>query len=311
VTVSWPEKWLEPDAEAPRDLDTTVPHSARIYDYWLGGKDNFAADREAAEAAIAANPLILPGVRANRAFLGRAVRYLAGEAGVRQILDVGTGLPSVSNTHQVAQAVAPECRVVYADNDPLVLVHAKALLTSTPEGATAYLDADLRDPETILRRASATLDFSRPVAVMLLSILHLVSDDAGPYQIVARLMRDLVPGSYLTISHPASDIEPEAMAGMLQGLNERVRVENQAIFRDRAAVCRYFDGLQMVEPGVVTPTRWRPDPGDVVPDREIPAWCGVARKTLLRGRAQLEPVEVAAAVDVRDSAYRGSPRLGW
>jgi hypothetical protein len=279
VTDSWPEKWLETGGEAPRDLDTGVPHAARIYDYWLGGKDNFAADREAAEAAIAANPMIVPGVRANRAFLGRAVRYLAGQAGVRQVLDIGTGLPSVSNTHQVAQAVAPECRVVYVDNDPLVLVHAKVLLTSTPEGSTAYLDADLRDPDAILKQAAATLDFSQPVAVMLLAILHLVSDDAGPQEIVARLMRDLAPGSYLVISHPASDIEPEAMAEMVRRLNERVRAENQAIFRDRAAVCRFFDGLEVLEPGVVTSPRWRPDPGDVIPDREMPAWSGVARKT--------------------------------
>ena len=161
----------EGEAHPPVDLDTSVAHPARVYDYWLGGKDNFAADREAAEQAIAANPTIVPGVRTNRAFLRRAVSHLAGEAGIRQFLDIGTGLPSADNTHQVAQSVAPDCRVVYVDNDPIVLLHARALLTGTPQGATAYLDADVRDPGSILAQAAETLDLAEPAALMMLAIL--------------------------------------------------------------------------------------------------------------------------------------------
>jgi hypothetical protein len=260
------------------DLDTSVAHPARIYDYWLGGKDNFAADREAAEQAIAANPFVRPGVRANRGFLRRAVRYLAAEAAVRQFLDIGTGLPSANNTHEVAQSVAPDSRVVYVDNDPIVLVHARALLTGTSEGATAYLDADLRDPDTILRQAAKTLDLSQPVAVMLLLILHLIPDSADPHAIVARLMAALAPGSYLVISHPAIDVEPEAMAEMARRLNARQRPDNQGKLRDHADVSRFFDGLELLEPGVVQPHRWRPDPGEAIPATSITAWSGVGRK---------------------------------
>jgi O-methyltransferase involved in polyketide biosynthesis len=281
VSDEWPEKWLEPGEGVPRNqdlraLDAGVAHSARVYDYWLGGKDNFAADREAAEAAMAANPFIVPGAIAGRAFLGRVVRYLTGAAGVRQILDIGSGLPTASNTHEVAQAVAPECRVVYVDNDPLVLVHAKALLNSAPEGATSYLDADLHDPEAILEQAAATLDFSRPVAVMLLSILHLLPDDERPREVVARLMRDLVPGSYLVITHPASDLEVEAAAESLRRLN--AHSGNSAVFRDRAEVSRFFAGLELLQPGVVTPPQWRPDPGDTLPGVPVTLWSGVALK---------------------------------
>jgi hypothetical protein len=259
------------------DLDTSVAHPARVYDYWLGGKDNFAADREAAEQAIAANPMIVPGVRTNRAFLRRSVTYLAVEAGIRQFLDIGTGLPSANNTHQVAQAVAPDSRVVYVDNDPIVLVHARALLTGTSEGATDYLDADLRDPGAIVARASETLDFGLPVAVMLLAILQLIPDEDDPHAIVAQLMDAVVPGSYLVIVHPASDVLPEAMAEMQRRLNQRQR--EVTTFRPRADVCRHFDGLSLVEPGVVQPHRWRPELGDPVSQKqEVTAWCGVGRK---------------------------------
>jgi SAM-dependent methyltransferase len=259
------------------DLDTSVAHPARVYDYWLGGKDNFAADREAAKQAIAANPMIVPGVRTNRQFLRRAVRYLADGAGIRQFLDIGTGLPSADNTHQVAQQVAPDSRVVYVDNDPIVLVHARALLTGTPEGATAYLDADLRDPGPILARAAQTIDFSQPVALMLLAILQLIPDDADPHALVAELVDALAPGSYLVISHPASDVLPEAMAEMQRRLNQHQR--EVTTFRPRPAVIRFFDGLDLVEPGVVQTHRWRPEPGDPVPqDQEVTGWCGVARK---------------------------------
>jgi hypothetical protein len=260
------------------DLDTSVAHPARVYDYWLGGKDNFAADREAAEQAIAANPMIVPGVRTNRQFLRRAVRFLAADAGIRQFLDIGTGLPSADNTHQVAQAVAPDSRVVYVDNDPIVLVHARALLTGTAQGATAYLDADLRDPGPILARAAKTIDLSRPVALMLLAILQLVPDDSDPHAIVAQLTSALAPGSYLVISHPASDVLPEAMAEMQRRLNDHQRVITT--FRPRQDVVRFFDGLNLIEPGVVQTHRWRPEPGDPVPqEQEVTAWCGVARKS--------------------------------
>lgn len=266
----------EGEARPPADLDTSVAHPARVYDYWLGGKDNFAADREAAEQAIAANPTIVPGVRTNRAFLQRAVSYLASEAGIRQFLDVGTGLPSANNTHQVAQAVAPDSKVVYVDNDPIVLLHARALLTGTPQGATAYLDADVRDPGSVLAQAAETLDLAEPVALMLLAILQLIPDDANPHVIVERLMDGLPAGSYLVITHPASDVLPEAMAEMQQRLNERQRVVTT--FRPRPDVCRFFDGLDLIEPGVVQPHRWRPEPGDMWPDQEVTAWSGVARK---------------------------------
>jgi S-adenosyl methyltransferase len=277
VSDSRNEGEAEPRQSPPVDLDTSVAHPARVYDYWLGGKDNFAADREAAEQAIAANPTILPGVRTNRAFLRRAVRYLAGEAGIRQFLDVGTGLPSADNTHQVAQAVAPDCRVVYVDNDPIVLVHARALLTGTAQGKTAYLDADLRDPGSILAQAAETLDLGQPVALMMLAILQLLPDDAGPHALVQQLMDGLVTGSYLVISHPASDVLPDAMAEMQRRLNERQR--EITTFRPRPDVCRFFDGLDVVEPGVVQPHRWRPLPGDLSPNEEVTAWCGVARKS--------------------------------
>jgi hypothetical protein len=265
------------EARPPVDLDTSVAHPARVYDYWLGGKDNFAADREAAEQAIAANPMIVPGVRTNRAFLRRAVSYLAGEAGIRQFLDVGTGLPSADNTHQVAQAVAPECRVVYVDNDPIVLVHARALLTGTPQGATAYLDADVRDPGSVLAQAAGTLDLAEPVALMMLAILQLIPDDANPHAIVQRLVDGLAPGSYLTISHPASDVLPDAMAEMQRRLNERQR--EITTFRPRPDICGFFSGLDLIEPGIVQPHRWRPGPDDLNPDQEVTAWSGVARKS--------------------------------
>src|SRR5580765_1029078 len=187
-------------------VDTSVAHPARVYDYWLGGKDNFAAYREAAERVLAAAPGLRYRVRANRAFLARATRYLAAEAGLRQFLDIGTGIPAAGNTHEVAQRVAPDARVVYVDNDAIVLLHAEALLRSTPEGATDYVQADLRDPGTILDRAAALLDFGQPVAVMLLGVLHLIQDDEDPWAIVARLMAAMPPGSYLTVSHPAIDI---------------------------------------------------------------------------------------------------------
>jgi hypothetical protein len=257
-------------------FDTEHAHSARIYNYWLGGKDNYAADREAAEQAIAANPGIVSDVRANRAFLARAVHHLAADCGVRQFLDIGTGLPTASNTHEVAQAATPAARVVYVDNDPVVLVHARALLTSTSEGTTAYLDADLRDAAGILEAAAQTLDFGQPMALMLLIILHMIPDTDDPYGIVGRLVQALPSGSYLVLAHPASDIRAAKMAEMTRRVNQRMSGP-PATMRDRAAITRFFDGLDLLEPGVVQPQQWRPEPG-ALSTAQVTAWCGVARK---------------------------------
>jgi hypothetical protein len=258
-------------------LDPGVPHIARVYDYWLGGKDNYAADREAAETVIATAPHVLASVRAQRAFLGRAVRYLVAEAGIRQFLDIGTGLPSASNTHEVAQQVAPECRVVYVDNDPIVLAHARALLDSSPEGATAYLDADLLNTGAILEEAARTLDFGEPVAVMLLGVLHCVPDENDPHAITARLLAAVPPGSYLTVAHPASDIASEQMTRSSRDYNQSAAAP--VTMRTRAEVSRFFDGLELVQPGVVQLNRWRPDPGDLDPRRELANYGGVGRKS--------------------------------
>jgi trans-aconitate methyltransferase len=257
-------------------FDARVAHPARVYDYWLGGKDNFEADRVAGEATIAAYPAIRSSARANRAFLARTVRYLTAAEGIRQFLDIGTGLPTASNTHQVAQAVAPESRVVYVDNDPLVLSHARALLTSSTEGATAYIDADLRDPETILVQAAATVDFSRPVALMLLAVLHYIPDLDHALRILARLLDALPPGSFLVISHAASDIAPEAMAEMIRVMNEHL-AEGNHVGRPREVVAQFFDGLDLVEPGVVRVTEWRPD-SQVEAAMPTSLWGGVARR---------------------------------
>jgi hypothetical protein len=256
-------------------FDTSVAHPARVYDYWLGGKDNFAADREAAERVLAVTPGLRFRVRANRAFLARAVRYLAGEAGIRQFLDIGTGIPAANNTHEVAQATAPESRIVYVDNDPIVLAHARALLTSNSAGATAYIDGDLRDTGTILEAAARTLDFSQPVALMLLGVLHLIPDADDPYAIVARLLAAMPAGSYLAISHPASDINA-GQAEAQKRYNERVSTPQT--LRTHAEVCRFFDGLSLVPPGVVYVHTWRPDPGDDAPEQVASAHGGVARK---------------------------------
>jgi hypothetical protein len=268
------DSWITPSRELPADLDTGVANPARIYDYWLGGKDNFAADREAAEQVIAVFPGIIPGVMANRAFLGRAVRYLAGEAGVRQFLDIGTGIPAKDNVHEVAQAVAPESRIVYVDNDPIVLAHARALLTSTPEGATTYIEADLRDVDKILRDATATLNFDQPIAITLLMILMLVEN---PYDIVARLMDAVPSGSYLVISHPAKDVDTGQISEAYERLNERMG-DTQGTLRTHAEVAAFFDGLEMVPPGLVQLHRWRPDSPDADLSYEVPAYCGIGRK---------------------------------
>jgi hypothetical protein len=237
-------------------FDVSVAHQARIYDYWLGGKDNFAADRKAADEATAAYPGVVTGARANRQFLARAVRHLAADAGIRQFLDLGTGIPSANNTHEVAQAVAPESRVVYVDYDPVVLAHARVLLASNREGQVDYLDADVRETDMILEQASRTLDFSQPVAVMLIAILHAIGGDDDPYQIVATLMDAVPPGSFLALSHVASDVDPEQIAEATARLNQLSH--QHFTLRDHAQVLRFFDRLELLEPGVVRVENWRP-----------------------------------------------------
>jgi trans-aconitate methyltransferase len=263
-----------PDDYQSPDIDASVAHQARVYNYWLGGKDNFAADREVGDKAMQANPDLVVAARANRAFLGRAVHFLAAEAGIRQFLDIGTGIPSANNTHEVAQRVAPGSRVVYVDNDPIVLAHARALLTSAPEGQTAYLDADARDLDTILARAAGTLDFSQPVAITLLMILQMIGD---PYALTSRLLGAVPPESYLAISIPASDIQPEAAAAVARRLNEGTPGVTVTL-RGYAEVTRFFDGLELLEPGVVPVNYWRPGPGGPDPAHELPAYAAVGRK---------------------------------
>jgi hypothetical protein len=257
------------------DFDTSVPHIARVYDYWLGGKDNFAADRELGERTLAAYPNLVFSVRANRAFLARAVRFLAAEAGIRQFLDIGTGIPTANNTHQVAQRVAAESRIVYVDNDPIVLSHAQALLKSSPQGVCAYLDADLRDPAAILAKAAQTLDFGQPVAVMLIAVMHFIGDDDEAAAIVRTLTAACAPGSYVVISHVASDIDTEQQTELVRRLNQSVA--EKATMRDRAGVTRLFDGLELVEPRVVRVSEWRPD-SDLEAASPTGLWGGVARK---------------------------------
>jgi len=256
-------------------FDTSVAHVARVYNYWLGGKDNFAADRAAAVGAIKAFPAIVLSARANRAFLSRSVRFLAGEVGIRQFLDIGTGIPSANNTHEVAQSVAPQSRVVYVDNDPIVLTHARALLASHPAGATEYIDADLRDPERIVAGAAALLDFSRPVALMLMAVLQHLDDEDAPYQVVRTLVDALPPGSYLALSHPAKDINAEEMAKMAVSLNQTMA--EKVTFRDRPSVAMFFAGLDLVDPGMVQASKWRPT-SETEAASPAALWAGVAAK---------------------------------
>jgi hypothetical protein len=261
--------------EVTLEIDTSVAHVARVYDFWLGGKDNFAADRAAGEQAIQAYPDIVYSVRANRAFLARTVRYLAGEAGIRQFLDIGTGIPTANNTHEVAQKVAPGSNVVYVDNDPVVLTHARALLVSGEHGDTHYIDADLRDTGRILAEAAQTLDFSRPVAIMLMAILQHIDEAENPYAIVNSLLAAVPPGSYLAISHPAADIETEAMAQMAERLNKLMA--EKVTFRTGPQVARFFDGLELVEPGMVRVQEWRPA-SEIEAKSPAALWGGIGRK---------------------------------
>jgi hypothetical protein len=260
---------MEPQPE----IDTTVPHSARIWNFLLGGKDNYPVDRRAGEQVFQTFPGMVAMARHSRQMLRRVVRYLAAEAGIRQFLDIGTGLPTMDNTHEVAQRAAPDARIVYVDNDPLVLVHAKALLKSRPEGATDYIEADVRDPEPILAGAARTLDFDRPVALMLMGILGLVEDHAQACRIVHRLMEPLVPGSYLAVYDGTND-DPSYVQAI-----EAFNAGSGAVPytpRSPERIARYFDGLELVEPGVVPVTHWRPDPAERPP--AVACTGGVARK---------------------------------
>jgi len=255
------------------DFDTRIPHIARIYDYWLGGKDNYAADREAAELAMAATPTIVPGVRANRRFLGRSVRYMSS-AGLRQFLDVGTGIPTANNTHEVAQATAPESRVVYVDNDPIVLSHARALLTSTT-GPTDYIEADARDTTKILAEAARTLDFTQPVGVMLIAVLHCIPDSDDPAGLVAALLDAVPSGSYLALTHPARDqlsVAVKAETSLTKSMGQKIT------FRTRDEVAALLPGLELVEPGVVPVQEWHPESVLDFNSQPTAMWGLVARK---------------------------------
>ena len=264
----------EPDA-AGTGIDTTVSHSARIWDYWLSGKDNYAVDREVGDRIEEMLPDIVRQAREDRLFLGRVVRYLAGEAGIRQFLDIGTGLPTADNTHQVAQSVAPESKIVYVDNDPLVLAHARALLTSTPEGVTDYIHADMHDPETIIAGAGRTLDFGQPIAITMLGVLWHVMDDDEAYAIINRLVQAMPSGSYLALNHPTLEVTGEKMATAIRYWNEYGTPPGTHRTPDQLA--RFFDGMDLVEPGVVSITRWRPEATDGEPE-EIDQFGGVGRK---------------------------------
>ncbi len=254
-------------------LDTGVPHTARVWNYFLGGTDNFVSDRVAAERVAKVNPPVLELARASRAFLVRAVRHLASEAGIRQFLDIGTGLPTFNNTHEVAQAIAPESRIVYVDNDPLVLVHAEALLTSTSPGVTHYIEADLHDPDTILTAAAEVLDFDQPIAIMLIAILHHIEDTERVRSIVGRLMEAVPSGSHIAIAHA---LHSEIM-------DEGARQWNQVgkpTLNPRSAeeITSFFAGLDVLEPGVVTTTQWRPSDVDLGVTHEVDQYAGIGRK---------------------------------
>ncbi|MEU5943904.1 SAM-dependent methyltransferase [Micromonospora sp. NPDC047548] len=272
---------IRPVPEQPSSrIDPSVPHPARRYDYWLGGKDNFAADRRSGDAVAAAYPAIRTTVIENRRFMHRATRYLAETAGVRQFLDIGTGIPTSPNMHEIAQGVTSESRVVYVDNDPIVLAHARALLISAPEGATAYVDADLRDPERILAHSDvrATIDFDRPVGLMLVAILHFLTDADDPYGITRRLIEALPSNSYVVISHATTDLVPRNIAATAAPVTTTSMID--MAFRSRDQFAGFFDGLEFVEPGISPVTEWRPDdpPEQRRPAAQASMYAAVARK---------------------------------
>ena len=253
-------------------IDVTIAHNARVWNYWLGGKDHFEVDRAAGDQVRTMHPGIAEVARADRAFLGRVVRFLAGDAGIRQFLDIGTGLPTAENTHQVAGSVDPAVRVVYVDNDPIVLAHARALLTSKPPAVTSYVDADVHDPDSILRAAAATLDFREPIAIMMLGILNFVLDNAQAKTILGRLLEAVVPGSYLALSHPTLELGGEGNAEAMRFWNEHARPPIRA--RSADEIRQLLTGLDLIDPGLVSCALWRPD----VPAATIPHYGAVAIK---------------------------------
>jgi O-methyltransferase involved in polyketide biosynthesis len=256
-------------------FDITVAHPARIYDYWLGGKDNYAADRQLAEEVLTVMPVMAQVARANRMFLATAVHYLASEAGIRQFLDIGTGLPTASNTHEVAQRAAPQARIVYVDNDPIVLSHAQALLASSPEGRCEYIDADARDPGTILARAAGILDFAEPVAIMMLGLLHFFSGSEDPHALVQCYLDAAPSGSYLAISHASSDISADVVAAGTRSYNAGAVATVTP--RSREEVTRFFAGLELIPPGVTPLGQWAPG-STVTGPAPLPTYTGLARK---------------------------------
>ncbi|MFD0689162.1 SAM-dependent methyltransferase [Actinomadura fibrosa] len=265
----------DPDSPPTPEIDTSVSHSARIWDYWLGGKENYAVDRRLGDQIAEVLPDIVEQARADRLFLGRVVTYLVAQ-GIRQFLDIGTGLPTADNTHEVAQRRAPDARVVYVDNDPLVLTHARALLTSTPQGATAYLDADMYAPEAVVEGARATLDFTRPVAITMLGVVWHITDDAQARDIIRRLMDQTVPGSYLAIAHPTLEVTGEKMAEAIRQWNRFGKPPG--CHRDPAQLAGLFAGLELVEPGIVSCTRWRPENTSFGEPAASDQYGGLARK---------------------------------
>jgi hypothetical protein len=255
------------------DLKPDEPHIARMYDYYLGGKDHYLADREAAEKVLQALPEVRLAAQANRGFIHRATQYLAGEAGVRQFLDIGTGIPTEPNLHQIAQEAAPDARVVYVDNDPIVLAHARALMVGTPEGRTDYIQADATRPDEILEAARETLDFSRPVGLSLIALLNFVP---GAYEITATLMAALPSGSYLAMTHLTGDFDPAGVAATVQVYRERGLYCEP---RDQAGVTEFFEGMELLDPGVVPIHRWRaPIEPPQSMDAKVPGYAAVARK---------------------------------
>jgi O-methyltransferase involved in polyketide biosynthesis len=251
-----------------------VAHRARVYDYWLGGRDNFAADRLAGDQAAAAFPGLVESVQSTRAFLSRAVRFLAAEAGVTQFLDVGAGLPTAGSTHEAAQSVAPEAMVVYLDSDPVVFAHGRALLASGPHGNTSYLRADLRDPGTIVTEAARMLDLTQPVAMVLMSVLQFIPDTANPYQLVDTIMDTMPPGSYLVASHPGSDLGATPESSLAGG---HTLVDTAVTVRSHAEVSRFFTGLRLLPPGLVRLPAWRPTSPATAETRSA-LWGGVGAK---------------------------------
>ena len=256
------------------ELDTSVANAARMWNYWIGGKDNFLSDREAGDQVLKAMPALPLVARMLRRFLSTTVDELTA-AGVRQFLDIGTGLPTAENTHEVAQRAAPESRIVYVDHDPVVIRHAQALLTSSPAGRTDYIQADLRDWDTIATAAQRTLDFSRPVAVLLVAVLHFILDEENPHQLISRMMADLAPGSYLIIAHAASDIEAETAAAMARSYNASSSLTITP--RDHATVSRFFDGMEMTGPGLQPLAQW-PGSSAAHSGPGLSCYCGIARK---------------------------------